>query len=657
MLLRNFAFLSIALAFVFYSCSPRNSQVVAKFGNQDIGLKEFEKAYAANEGGIEQAKKDSLSKMKNYLDLYVDFKMKLRDAYVRGYDRDSSLQAEINNYKKKIGVTYILDHQLINPAIKKLYDKRKWEYRLSYLLIKPQQNNAQSSIERADKILDSLKNGANWDEMVKKYSDDKNTSLDGGDIFYFTAGELPYQLEDAMYATDSGYVYPKVLDTQFGYIILKVTDKRLRRPEIRASHIMISFYDMSNKLDSIGAWKKINAVMQKLKAGEDFAKLAREYSQDPGSKDKGGDLGFFQIRRMVKPFAEAAFNLKQIGDISGIVKTQYGYHIIKLTGIKPYPSFEEEQNNLKSIYQKQLFQADYDSLVAKLETKYNYHLNNHIVSELIKNSDTLTAGHTNAALEKMKYDTLFSYAGQIFSVNDLLNYINSDNTIKNSKYTNQLVKNEVNKASGETMLEHEADGLEKTDPQFASIINDYKDGVYIFKLQEDEVWSKIKPDSTELYNYFMKNRDEYLTKPKVSFLEIFSKSDSLITHYYNLLNSGTDFDSLATKYTERPQFREKHGLWQDVDTSSSIMARVACGLKNPGEFSKPFKVANGFSIVQLVKKFPVRQETFEEAKTEVAGAYQDFKIKELEKDYLDRLNKIYKPKLYYDKLEEAYKEN
>ncbi len=657
MLLRILAFLSIAFAFVFYSCSPQNSQVVAKFGNEDIGLKEFEKAYAANEGGTEQAQKDSLSKMKNYLNLYVDFRMKLRDAYVRGYDKDSALQAEIKDYKKKIGVTYILDHQLIIPAIKTLYNKRKWEFRLSYLLIRPHPDKAQETKQKAENILDSLKHGADWDTMVKKYSEDKNTADDGGDIFYFTGGELPYQLEDAMYETAPGSIYPKVLDTQFGYMILKVTDKRERRPEIRASHIMISFYDKASKLDSTGAWAKINTVLQKLKNGGNFAELAKEYSQDPGSNSQGGDLGYFQIRRMVKPFAEAAFNLKKVGDISGIVKSRFGYHIIELTGIKPYPSFEDEQNDLKKRYEKLRYKADYDSLVAKLESKYNYKLNSKTVSEFTGNADTLKAGQINSAIEKMNNDTLFTYAGQYYSINDLLDYINNDNNIRNRKLIPEVVNEVIKKASGEAMLEKEAQGLDKTDPDFASIMNDYKDGVYIFKLQEDEVWSKIKSDSTDLHNFYEKNKDAYMTKPEVSFREIYVKNDSLIKYCYNMLNKGAGFDSLAVKYTERPGFKAKHGLWENIDVKASELSKVANDLANPGDYSKPIKVDNGFALVELVKKMPVRQKSFEEAKPELAGAYQEVKIKELEKDYLDRLDKIYKPKIYYDKLEEAFKEN
>ena len=657
MLSRTFAFLSLALALVFYSCSPQNSQVVAKFGNQEIGLKEFEKAYAANEIGAEQTPKDSLAKMKNYLNLYVNFRMKLRDAYVRGYDQDSSLQSEIQNYKKQIGATYLINTRIIEPGVRKLYERRKTEYRISIILIGPKNLGWNGAEVRANKIMDSLKNGADWDTMVKKYSDDKYSAKEDGDLFYFTAGELPYQLEDAMYKTQPGQIYPEPVKLSIGYVIFKVTDRRVRRPEIRVSHIMIAFVK-NGKPDTTGTWEKIDTVMQKLKAGENFAKLAKEYSQDPGSNKNGGDLGYMDIRRLVrvKPFDEAAFNLKKVGDISGIIKSQYGYHIIKLTGIKPYPKFGEVEQKLKDMYQKSRYNADYDSFVDSLETKYNYKLNNSVLNEIVKTTDTLNINQADPKLAEIKNDTLFTYADKAFTVGDFTDYLHKDKDIGVIKLSRESIDKAAKKAGGNIVMEQDAEGLNKTDPKFADLMKDYRDGVYIFKLQQDEVWNKIKSDSAELYKYYLTNKDKYLTKPKVHFSELFTRNDSLMNSLYLRLKNGENFDSLAAEYAEHPGFKVEKDLWESVDTTSEL-AQAAYNLESLGVFSKPFKYEGGYSIVRLLKKEPSRQESFEEAKQEVAGAYQDLQSKELEQDYLKRLDKIYNPKIYYDKLEEAFKNN
>ncbi|MHB8579425.1 MAG: peptidylprolyl isomerase [Ignavibacteriaceae bacterium] len=656
MLIRITALLSLAFMLLFVSCAPEQSEIVlAKFGDQKVTMKDFEDAYANNVGGYDIAKKDSLSKLKNFLDLYVDFRMKLRDAYIRGFQNDSSTNAELADYKKKVGVSYILEKQIVDPGIRELYNRRKYEYRVSHIMFRPDSAGWGHALVLANEVLDSIKNGANFDEMAKKYSQDLYSRNDGGDIYYVTAGELPYQFEDAVYATDPGQVYPQVVKSPYGYHIIKVTDKRIRRPEIRASHILASFADSTGKIDSARALAKIDTVMYQLNHGGNFEELAKKYSDDPGSRTRGGDLGYFGMRMMIKPFSEAAFNLKNIGDISGIVKTQYGYHIIKLTGIKPYQTFEEDKENLTKIFQKTRYEVEYDSLVAKLKRKYNYVVNQDNFEYLVKHSDTSKVGQP---IPVMNYTlTLFTYAGKFETIGDFWNRMNSKQEFINRPVNPGLLSQALEKISGDIVLEEDAMNLDKTDKVFAALMQNYRDGIYIFRLQQDEVWNKIKVDSTDLYKFYLETKDNYRTSDKVNFAEIFSKSDSLIHHYFDLLNQGVNFDSLAGMYTERPGYKKLKGVMGYQDVSSSILASVADSLKNPGEYSNVFESNGGYSIVSLIGKEPSRIKTFDEAKAEAAGAYQDAESKKLEDSYIDSLRKLYKPKIFYNELDKAFKQN
>ncbi len=655
MLLKIAVFFSLTFAFILISCSPENSQIVlAEYGNHVVTMKDFEDAYANNVGGYEQAEKDSLSKLKNFLNLYVDFKMKLRDAQVRGFDQDTALQKELYDYKKKVGVSYLLEKHLVDPAIHQLYERRKWELRVSHIMIRPDSSGEQAARNLAEALLDSIKNGADFAKLAEKYSQDKFSAPEGGDIYYITAGELPYEFEDAAYATQPGNVYPKVVQTKFGFHIIKVTDKRPRVPEIRASHILASFY-RNGKIDSAYAKEKIDTVMTKLKAGEDFAKLAKEYSDDTGTKSQGGDLGFFGIRMMVKPFADAAFNLKNIEDISGIVESRYGYHIIKLTGKKPYPAFDEEKENLKKIYKKQRYQDQYDSLTNSLRKKYDYVLNQKSFDAIVNNADTTKVGQDNPKFDSIKADTLFTYQGGYMTTGEFL-----DQAYKRLDYMNRQINPAflgvaVKQISGESLVEAAALQLDQSDPEFAALMENYKDGIYIFKLQEEEVWNEVKVDSTKLYNYYLTTKDNYRWPDRVNFVEIYARSDSAIQHYYDLLIHGENFDSLAAMHTERPDYKSKAGVWGIQEVSSSDLAAAAYKLEKPGDFSKPFPYQSGFSIVSLIAKDPSHLKTFEEAKAEVSGAYQESESNKLEQEYVDRLSKLYKPKIFYNELDKAFK--
>jgi peptidyl-prolyl cis-trans isomerase SurA len=655
MLYRTAILFTIALAFILSSCSPSHSDlVIAKFGDNDIKMKEFENSYIKNVGSLEVAKKDSLSKYKSFLDLYLNFKMKLRDAEVRGYGEDPALKQELLDYKKKVGVTYLLEKSIVEPGIKNLYDKRKWELRVSHLMIRPDSTGEEAARKYTQSLLDSIKGGKSFEDMVAKYSHDTFSKMNGGDIFYVTAGQLPSEFEDAAYGTPKGQVYPAVVRTKYGFHLIKVTDKKERIPQIRASHILISFNNEKNEPDTALAKAKLDTVLTHLKAGEDFAKVAMQYSDDTGTKQQGGDLNYFERRMMVKEFDEAAFNLS-VGQVSDVVKTNFGYHIIKLTERKPYPSFEEEKENLKKIFKQTRYQGEYDSLISRLKTKYNFKINEANLKLIASRSDTLKVGVEHPRMNEIKEMEVLSYGATSVKAQAFFNQLNSSNDYMSRLVSLELLQNAANKFGADYLLDEEAMNLEKTNAEFAALMEDYKNGIYIFKLQDDEVWSKISLDSTKLYNYYNTTKSNYVFPDRINFSEIFSRKDSLINHYYDQLKKGVNFDTIAVKFTERPGYSEKAGNYGLVETNSSPLSEEANKLKNSGDYSSPFPNAGGFSIVKLVAKEPSRIKTFEEAKAEVSGAFQESESKRLEQEYIDKLKNKYKAVIHYENLEQAFK--
>ncbi len=648
---------SAGLLFLLSSCATEHSEIVlAKYDNNKITMGDFEKAYTKNVGSLEQAKKDSLTKLKNFLDLYVNFKMKLRDAFVRNYENDPSLNAELQDYKGKVGVSYLLERYLVNPAIKKLYERRKWEYRVSHIMFKADPRELKAKETLAEAVLDSIKNGASFEDMVQRYSDDINSKQNNGDIYFITAGQVPIEFENAVYETEPGQVFPKVVKTSFGLHIIKVTKKQPRVPEIRASHIVAAFRSPDGKVDTAAAKAKIDSVYEKLKAGEDFAELAMKYSDDPGSKEKGGDLGFFRRRTMVKPFDEAAFELN-VGQISDIVTTNFGFHILKLTDKKPYPTFEEAKDELKKIFQKQSYDIVHTKFVDSLRTKYNYQVNDSTENYVLSKSDSVKLDEHHPALEELKDLPLFSYAGKSITVGEFLGKV-SDKKNYYGKIINKFILDDAIKAVSEDyILEEAALGLEKTDPEFASLMDDYKNGIYIFKLQEDEIWNKIKTDSASLYQYYLDTKSDYNFPLRISFAEIYSTKDSLINYYYSLLQNGADFDSLAAIKTERPGMKQKSGKYSLDSLGNNSLYQDAAKLEKPGDYSKPFKNSSGYSILKLIEKDLPRAKTFEEARADVSGKYQESESNRLDQQYIEKLKKRYEPVIYYSELEKAFQEN
>jgi len=348
-----------------------SAQVVAEFGSYEISLDEFEHAYAKNVGGWENAMKQDMSDYKNFLDLYVKFRMKLRDAQVRAYDQDTDLMNELKDYQRQVGVSYLIEKKVNEPGIKQLYDRRKEEFRVSHIMIRPDSLGDEAARKKAQAILDSIKNGHIFENMAIIHSDDKFSGINGGDIYYITAGLLPYEFEDPMYTLKAGEIYPEVVKTRFGYHLIKVTERQHRFPKIQASHILIGYHNAEGNIDSAAAKIKADSVLAALNAGASFEELVAKYSDDPGSKEKGGDLGFFERRMMVKEFDEAAF-IMEVGQISGLVQTNFGYHIIKLTDKMDTQPFSEEYENLKNMFNKQRFPHEREVLIESLKKKYDF---------------------------------------------------------------------------------------------------------------------------------------------------------------------------------------------------------------------------------------------------------------------------------------------
>lgn len=653
--------LPLVAAFIFSACSGGGETAVAEFTGANkqtnkVTLSEFERAYAKTVGGVENAKKDDQQKLKNFLEVYTNFRMKLLDGGERGFDKDQAMNQELDDYLKQVGQTYIVEKELIEPAVKQMWERRKKEIRVSHIMTRPDSLDTEEPKLVLEELLKRIKAGESFEKLAKEYSKDEYSAKNGGDIYYITSGMIVPEFEDAAYKIEPGQVYPEVVTTRFGYHLIKVTESRNRIPQIRASHILIGYLDPNGNQDTAYAVARMDTVLNRLKAGENFSDLARMYSDDPGSKASGGDLGFFERRMMVPEFDEAAFNLK-VGEMSPIVKTGYGLHLILVTDVKPYPTFDEDKENLKKMYRQIRYNNEYAELLKKTRENYNYTENEQLFALLESMSDTIdvTKGYYNAEWRnEFKDSTAFTLENYSWSIDSLIENMNKRYEFLNQKITYSLLSDGAVKMANDRVLAIDAKYLAKRNEEFARLMEDYRNGIYIFKLQEIEVWNKIKNDSTLLVQFNEKNKAGYIWPDRVEFAEIFVKNDSLAKAVYKEAMSGADFESLAGKYTERSNMRGKMGKHPLQDVNSSPLYKEANKLSE-GIVTAPISIDGGYSIIKVYKKDKSRIKTYEEAKPEVLSGYNEQEQKNLEAVYIEGLKAKYKPVYFYDSLKDAFK--
>ena len=283
-------------------------------------------------------------------------------------------------------------------------------------------------------------------------------------------------------------------------------------------------------------------------------------------------------------------------------------------------------------------------------------MNENAIQQMVGYNDSTVIGGEMNGISEIGNNTVFSFANNTETVNNFYSKIKSDTEFSGKKFTPDILNKAVNKLSEQMLLDEKALSLDKTDAQFADLMKDYQNGIFIFKLQEDEVWNKVSVDSAKLYDYYQNNLQKYSWPDRVAYTEIYTKKDSVINRYYSLLKAGENFDALAAK-TERSQVKNKNGKYDLQVVGSTEFSKVVNNLKNIGDYSEPIPNPGGFSILRLDIRDPKRIKTFEEAKAEVSGNLQEYESKRLESEYIESLKKEYSPVIFYDELRKAFKQD
>lgn len=645
-------------AILFSSCSSQvqmtntndsQKSIVAEFSGNTISNEEFESAFKSVGLSKTGSKADTLAEKQKFLELYVNYKMKLNDAVQKGYDNDPDVMKEYESYRKSIASSLLIEKEVVAKGIQQIYDRRKIEMRISQIFIKMDSTQADLGKSKAQKVMDRINAGEKFEDLVKECSDDESSKNKGGDIYYVTAGSINVpEIENALYATDEGKICSKLLTTQYGFHILKVTEKQPRVYGMNVSHIMSAYRTAAEqKPDTSAAKKKIMLAQDDLKNGMSFEDAAKKYSDDKVSADKGGLIGLVDRGRFIREFDEYVMKMKE-HEVSGVVETPYGYHIIRVNSIVPYPPLSQERESLKKTYEQLNYKQDFDNYIAKLRSDLKYQLNVPLYSKLVTVKDSFYVADTtfyNQIRKNYKDSVLVMINNKPFAADSLFTFMINSTDFFGTRYSKDVVNKAHDKYFTAVLLAEKGTMVYNGTPDFEKIMADYKKGILLFKISENEIWNKVKVDSNQIKEYWVATKDNYTVKPRVTFREIYLTTDQLKDTVYTALKSGAAFDEMLKK-SIRPHSEEPKNKVFDED----MLAQKAYELKNVGDITEPFVYNGGWSIVRLDKREDKRIKTFEEAKPEVSSILQEKESKRLDEAYVARLKENYKPKLFLENI-------
>ncbi|MCS7017788.1 MAG: peptidylprolyl isomerase [Cytophagales bacterium] len=494
---------------------PSDVQVLAHIGEQPITVGEFRYLYEKN--NYADSTLYTAQNLRDYLDLFVKFKRKVMEARSLGYDTTQAYRAELAEYKKQLAKPYLSVNALSDRMVKEAYQRLQEEINAAHILISCRRDAPpQDTLAAFRKIQDLRRRalaGEDFGTLAATYSEDPSAKENRGVLGYFTAMQMVYDFETVAYNTPVGQI-SEVVRTQFGYHIVKVLDRRPNQGAIKVAHIMARFPEKATATDSAAAYNRIYAIWQQLKKGASWDSLCLAYSDDANSRDIGGELQWFSVGTMIPAFAEPAFQLKNIGDISEPVKTPYGWHLIKLKDRRPIEPFQEIEPLLRQkINKDSRGQISRTYLIAKLK-KENQWVEDEKVKQLLlamPNESILRGEWNYDRASKDLSKTIFTIKGTPYLLKDAAVFMENNQGMGQRPGT--LLKNFVQelyeKFVEQCLIEYEEAHLAEKYPDYAYLVNEYREGILLFKIMEERVWGKALTDKEGLEKFFANNRERY----------------------------------------------------------------------------------------------------------------------------------------------------
>ena len=611
-------------------------------------VEEFLHVYNKNRDLAEKVDPKSI---KEYMDLFINFKLKVLDAKAHGLNKNESFISEYDGYKYQVSKNYLTDSYAEDEIQKEAYERLKEQVRASHILVKVAETapkeEADKAYQKALDIIEELKSKS-FEEVALKKSDDPSVSKNKGDLGYFTSLQMVYPFENAAYNTPVGQ-FSKPIRTQFGYHILKITDRRENPGERQVSHIMLK---TTNGQDPVAQKKKIDEIYKKLESGESFEELVSTYSEDTRTAAKNGVINWFGTGKMAKPFEKAAFELEGINSYSKPFNTKYGWHIVKLLGKRGVRSFEEEKVHIKNkISKNDRAEIADKAFIAKLKKEYNFKINEKntkSIGWIMNRIDFKSKSYEDLENYNKYTKPVYSFADITFTQSDLLRLIKANETNYNNvndkkAYIDMILDHKTKDA----LIDYEKSQLAIKYPEYRLLLQEYHDGILLYEISKNMVWDKAVKDTTGLESYYEEHKSDYMYDTRVNATIIEVANEKLAKKAKKYLKKGKSIDYI----------REK------LNVSSSLNFNTHTGVYSKGDnklidsvewkkgYSENLPKGQGIAFISIEEVIPPQVKALNEARGLVISDYQNY----LEKQWISSLKAKHNIKINAQLLQEVKK--
>ena len=614
---------------------------------------EFSRVYKKN---LDLVKDESQKDLNQYLELFIGYKLKVNKAYKLGLQNNEQYKNELKSYRAQLAKNYFNDTKITQELVEEGYNRLQKEIKASHILITVDENATPSDTALAFKKIQDIRlkalAGEDFGILADQFSEDPSAKENKGDLGFFTAFRMIYAFENAAYNTPKGQI-SKIIRTRFGYHILKIVDVRGSRGEVTVAHIMF-LNPKPEDADQNKAKNTANDIYLKLQQGEKFEDLAKQFSEDKSSSPKGGVLNKFGSGQLSsEEFENAAFSLTKPNEISKPIQSKFGWHVIKLIEKHPVRTIDEMKSELEvKIGKDDRSKKWVTSLNEKLRKKYTYKVDAKqygLISKLVTN-DLYDAKWVLPANAKDYKATLLNINGsKSIDGYTFLMFIDKLQTSENRiKPSSNLVDAIYEEFLDEQLKLFYDENLEKDFPDFANVMEEYRDGLLLFDLMQKEIWERAKTDTIGLQNFYKQHKMEHMWKNRLDITVLSSTKMDMIKKALDLLKKNIELskiketlnvDNVINVMTNSGVFEEGNGA-------------IPKGTNFKVGISDVFKEGEYYFVTKVDKVLPAGVKSLEECKGKIVNDYQQY----LEERWVDDLKKEFSIKVNNDVFERVKKQ-
>lgn len=644
-------FLGLLMGFSFMASAQASKEVLFTINDKPYYTDEFIRVYNKN---LDLVKDESQKDLAQYLELFIGYKLKVNKANKLGLQDNAQYQNELKSYRVQLAKNYTTDSKVTKELLDEGYNRLLKEVNASHILIMLDENaspgDTLTAYNKTIEIRNRIMKGEDFGAVAQEVSQDPSAKENKGNLGYFTSFRMVYAFENGAYKTPVGMVSMPVR-TKFGYHLIKVNDIRDNRGEVAVAHIMI--LKQKEGVDVANAKTTIEDIYKKLQQGEKFEELAKQFSEDKSSASKGGVLNRFGSGQLSsEEFENVAFSLTKESPVSQPFETQFGWHVVKLVDKFPVKTYDESKVELENkISKDDRSRLIENSLTEKLRKKYPIKRDNKLFSSLAKlvTNDFYEAKWELPTDAKKYSQTLFSVGTKKLSGTNFLDYIYSKQKSGLAiKPLDKLIDKLYENFTDEQRNQYNNDNLENEFPDFAAVMDEYRDGLLLFDLMDKEIWQRSKTDTTGLKAFYDTQKEKHVWKTRIN-AEIFSSTNlDLMKKVLAMINKNQTSKEIKDKFNTKDlvNVMAYEGVYEEGADALPKETKMEVGVSeitSKGEY---------YFITKVTKVIPSGYKTIDECKGKLVNDYQQY----LEQNWVSELKKEYTVKVNQDVFEKVKKQ-